>query len=96
MEGIDFNFGKGFTFSKHVAKDISHFNRVFDTFKELLTHTSGDLEEAFDWLNQLDAEYGIFTDDYKIADFEEDLKKRGYIKDDTDTEEDGNKPDYTF
>ena len=92
MEGIDFNFGKGFTFSKHVAKDISHFNRVFDTFKELLTHTSGDLEEAFDWLNQLDAEYGIFTDDYKIADFEEDLKKRGYIKDDTDTEEDGNKP----
>jgi uncharacterized protein with von Willebrand factor type A (vWA) domain len=92
MEGIDFNFGKGFTFSKHVAKDISHFDRVFDTFKELLTHTSGDLEEAFDWLNQLDAEYGIFNDDYKISDFEEDLKKRGYIKDDKDLEEDGDKP----
>jgi len=47
MKGIDFDFGKGFTFSKHVTEEISHFDRVFDVFKELLTHTSGDLEEAF-------------------------------------------------
>ena len=47
MEGLEFEFGKGFTFSKHVPKEISHFERVFDVFKELLTHTSGNIEEAF-------------------------------------------------
>ena len=89
MKGIDFDFGKGFTFSKHVTEEISHFDRVFDVFKELLTHTSGDLEEAFSWLDTLDKEYDIFTDEYNLQDFEEDLKKRGYIKEEIDPE-DGN------
>jgi len=89
MKGIDFDFGKGFTFSKHVTEEISHFDRVFDVFKELLTHTSGDLEEAFNWLDTLDKEYDIFTDEYNLQDFEEDLKKRGYIKEEIDPE-DGN------
>lgn len=89
MEGIDFNFGKGFTISKHVPKEIAHFDRVFDIFKELLTHTSGDIEEAFDWLETLDKEYNIFSDAYTLQDFEEDLKKRGYIKEEIDPE-DGN------
>ena len=87
MEGIDFGFGKGVTFSKHVPKEISHFDRVFGIFKELLTHTSGDIEEAFNWMETLDKEYDIFTDEYSLADFEEDLKKRGYIKEDIDPDE---------
>ena len=86
MAIIDFNCGKGFTFSKHIKKDISDFDRVFGVFKELLTHTSGDIEEAFEWLNTLDAEYNIFNDNYNLEDFEEDLNKRGYIKKDTSTD----------
>ena len=89
MEGIDVNFGKGFTISKHVDKAISNFDRVFDTFKELLMHTSGDLDEAFEWLNQLNKEYNIFNDEYTLQDFEEDLKKRGFIKEDIDPEKTG-------
>ncbi len=89
MKGIQFDLGKGFIFSKHIPKEIAHFDRVFDIFKELLTHTSGNVEEAFDWLDVLDKEYSIFTDDYTLADFEEDLKKRGYIKEEIDPE-DGN------
>ncbi len=89
MTGIDFNFGKGFTFSKHIPEEVSHFDRVFDIFKELITHTSGDIEEALDWLSELAKEYPIFTDEYTIQDFEEDLKKRGYIKEELDPE-DGN------
>lgn len=85
----DLNYGKGFTFSKHIPEEISHFDRVFDVFKDLLTHTSGDIEEAFEWLDMLDKEYDIFTDEYTLEDFEEDLKKRGYIKEETD-EKDGN------
>lgn len=89
MTNKQFNFQQGFTFSKHVPEEISHFDRVFDIFKDLLTHTSGDIEEAFDWLDMLDKEYDIFTDEYTLEDFEEDLRKRGYIKKEDDTE-DGN------
>jgi uncharacterized protein with von Willebrand factor type A (vWA) domain len=80
MTGVDFNFGKGFTISKYISKEISNFDRVFDIFKDLLTHTSGDIDEAFKWLNTLDKEYNIFSDKYSLQDFEEELKKRGYIK----------------
>jgi len=86
MKGIDFNFGKGFTFSKHTPEDVEHFDRVFDIFKELLTHTSGDIEETFNWLDTLDKEYDIFNEEYSLQDFEEDLKKRGYIKEENDPE----------
>ena len=88
MTGIDFNYGKGFTFSKHIPKDVSDFDRVFGVFKELLTHTSGDIEEAFEWLNTLDAEYNIFNENYTLENFEDDLKKRGYIKEDIDPDTD--------
>jgi len=84
MTSKDFNYGKGFTFSKHITKEVSDFDRVFGVFKELLTHTSGDIEEAFEWLNTLDQEYNIFNENYSLEDFEEDLKKRGYIKEEID------------
>jgi Ca-activated chloride channel family protein len=86
MTDINFNFGKGFTFSKHTPKNVSHFDRVFDIFKDLLTHTSGDIEEAFEWLDTLDKEYEIFNSAYSLEDFEADLKKRGYIKEEIDPE----------
>ena len=89
MTDKQFNFQQGFTFSKHIPEDISHFDWVFDVFKDLLTHTSGDIEEAFEWLDMLDKEYDIFTDEYTLEDFEEDLRKRGYIKKEDDSE-DGN------
>jgi len=87
MSEINFNYGKGFTFSKHIVKAVSDFDRVFGVFKELLTHTSGDIEEAFEWLNTLDNEYNIFNDQYTLENFEEDLKKRGYIKKDIDPDQ---------
>ena len=87
MTNKQFNFQQGFTFSKHIPEEISHFDRVFDVFKDLLTHTSGDIEEAFEWLEMLDKEYDIFTDEYTLEDFEKDLIKRGYIKKEDDSEE---------
>jgi Ca-activated chloride channel family protein len=83
-EGTDFNYGKGYTFSKYVATEQTCFERIFNVFKDLLTHTSGDIEEAFNWLTTLDKEYNIFNDEYTLQDFEEDLKKRGYIKEEID------------
>ncbi|MCO4813943.1 MAG: VWA domain-containing protein [Flavobacteriales bacterium] len=86
------NFNEGFVFSKYRDKEIAPFDRVFDIFKELITHTSGDLEEAFNWLNELDKEYGIFNEAYSLEDFKEDLRKRGYIKENKDREEGTNGP----
>jgi uncharacterized protein with von Willebrand factor type A (vWA) domain len=90
MEGINFDFGKGFIFSKHIPKLLPPFDRIFEIFKDLLTHTSGDIEESFNWLRILDKEYKIFTPEYTIEDFEEDLKKKGYIKEEIELDDEGN------
>jgi Ca-activated chloride channel homolog len=81
------NFNEGFVFSKYTEKKTEPFERVFEIFKELVTHTSGDLEETFDWLATLDQEYNIFNEAYTLEDFKEDLRKRGYIKEDKDPKE---------
>lgn len=71
---------KGFSFSTFKKEEQSIFDRLLEIFKELITHTSGDFDEAIDWLRQLDEEYKITTDDYTIEDFIEDLKQKGYIR----------------
>ena len=88
MKGIDFNLGSGITFSKHIPEEKDNFDRVFEIFKELITHTSGDIEESFNWLESLDKEYSIFSEEYSLEDFQEDLKKRGYVKDEIDSDND--------
>ncbi len=70
----------GFVFTKHEAKEKSPFEQLFEVFQELITHTSGDFDEAIDWLRQLDQEYKLTTPDYTIEDFIEELKEKGYIR----------------
>tara|TARA_B100000768_G_C11284641_1_gene381427 strand:+ start:677 stop:1801 length:1125 start_codon:yes stop_codon:yes gene_type:complete len=72
---------KGFKFQPYELPNHSNFDKLFDVFKELITHTSGELDEAIEWLDALDKEYKISDDDYSMDDFLEDLKKRGYIRD---------------
>ncbi|HXP50229.1 MAG TPA: VWA domain-containing protein, partial [Bacteroidia bacterium] len=50
--------------------------------KQLITYTSGDFNEAISWLTELDKEYKLTTPDYGIGDFIQDLKDKGYIRDD--------------
>ncbi|MCF8322199.1 MAG: VWA domain-containing protein [Flavobacterium sp.] len=71
---------KGFYFKSYEAPYQSPFDRLFGIFKELITHTSGDFDEAISWLRQLDIEYKLTTPEYTIDDFIEDLKKKGYIR----------------
>ena len=71
---------KGFVFKTYEADTQSPFEKLFEIFKELITHTSGDFDEAIDWLRSLDKEYKLTDDTYTIEDFIEDLKKKGYIK----------------
>ena len=80
---------KGFVFRKYEEPDISPFDKLFEIFKELITHTSGDFDEAIDWLRQLDVEYELTDEDYTIEDFIEDLKKKGYIREEVDPDGQG-------
>ena len=70
----------GFRFTPYKAPHLTPFERLFDIFKELITHTSGDFDEAIDWLRQLDKEYELTTPDYSIDDFIEELKSKGYVQ----------------
>ena len=55
------------------------FDMLFDLFKELLIHTSGDVAEALDWMNEIDREHGLTSDRYGMGDFIQDLKDKGFL-----------------
>ncbi len=75
------NKRKGFSFKQYESPNIAPFDKLFEIFTELITHTSGDFDEAIDWLRELDKEYKLTDKNYTIDDFIEDLKKKGYLKD---------------
>ena len=70
----------GYVFTPFEAPNQSPFEKLFEVFSELITHTSGNVDEALDWLNILDKEYGLTTEKYTMEDFIEDLKKKGYLR----------------
>jgi len=70
----------GIRFGNYTAPESSVFDRLLEIFTDVLTHTSGDFDEAIEWLRILDDEYKLTTPDYTIEDFIEDLKKKGYIR----------------
>ena len=78
----------GYVFTPLEAPNQTPFEKLFDVFSELITHTSGDVDEALDWLNILDKEYNLTTEDYSMEDFIEDLKKKGYLRE--EIQPDGN------
>lgn len=86
---MEINRKKGFIFRKYEAPNVSPFDKLFEIFTELITHTSGDLDEALDWLRQLDKEYSLTDENYTIDDFIEDLKKKGYIREEIKPDGDG-------
>ncbi len=74
----------GFRFTNYEAPEQTPFEKLFEIFQELITHTSGDVEEALDWLRELDKEYDLTDEDYTIDDFIEDLKAKGYLREEID------------
>ena len=67
----------GFLFTNFKSKSQTPFEKLFEIFKELITYTSGDFDEAINWLRELDKEYVLTTDDYTMDDFIEDLFNKG-------------------
>ncbi|MFQ5605243.1 MAG: VWA domain-containing protein [bacterium] len=58
------------------------FDELMRLFSQLLLHTSGDVNEALQWLTDLDNEYQLFDDQEGVGfdEFLDWLKKEGYIE----------------
>lgn len=73
---------RGIRFEKYIqnAKEESIFDKLLKIFLELMTHTSGDYEESFKWLKELDDEYNLTTDEYTLEDFRRELEEKKWVK----------------
>ncbi len=70
-----------FLFSKYKPDkaEKSPFESMLDLFLKMLEYTSGEVDEAIEWLRQLVDNYNLGGSDYDVDDFVEDLKKEGYL-----------------
>lgn len=59
--------------------DEKRLENLISIFSYLLIQTNGDIQEALDWLEQLDGEYELFDKDLTFGEFIDELKKQGYI-----------------
>ena len=65
----------------------SSFDTLWDLFQQLLTISSGDVNQALNWLSDLDKQYKItdkFEDGYGLGDFIEEMMERGYLENNSD------------
>ena len=73
---------KGFQFSNYIPpekKEGSKFDQLLNIFQQLLLMTSGNVEQALAYLNDLDRRYGLTDDKYGIGNFVEEMKEKGYL-----------------
>jgi Ca-activated chloride channel family protein len=72
----------GYHFSKYDpnSQGKTTFEQLLEIFLQLITYTSGDVNEALNWLTQLDKEYGLTDDQYGLGDFIDELKEKGYLE----------------
>lgn len=73
----------GYRFSKYVPPptgDGSAFDKLHKIFMQLVLITAGNVAEALQWLTEIDRQYSLTDNKYGIGDFIEDLKQKGYIR----------------
>jgi len=72
----------GIRFQEFIEEESneSPFEKLLKLFTELMTYTSGDYEESFRWLKELDEEYGLTTPEYTLKDFRKELEEKNYVK----------------
>ncbi len=80
---------KGLVFKEFIREDQTPFEKLFDIWKEVIVHVSGDVDESFEWMETIDAEYKLTTPDYTLDDFRNELIEKGYIKQEKDPKENG-------
>ncbi len=87
--GKEKDIRQGIIFKQFIKEDQTPFDRLFDVWKEVIVHVSGDIDESFEWMQTIDNEYHLTTPDYTLEDFKNELIERGYIKEKKDPTEGG-------
>lgn len=59
--------------------DESRLENLISMFSYLLIQTNGDVEEALEWMEELNNSYKLFDKDMTFSNFIDELKKQGYI-----------------
>ncbi len=60
--------------------DEQRLEQMISLFSHLTVQTSGDVQEALEWLKQLAEEYGLFDEDMTLEDVINALKEKGLIE----------------
>ena len=63
------------------ATDEQRLQQMLSLFSYLVVQTSGDVQEALDWLKQLAEEYGLFDDNLTMDELLDKLREMGIIED---------------
>jgi uncharacterized protein with von Willebrand factor type A (vWA) domain len=76
----------GHRFTDYIPDNFGNggFEELLKLFHQLVIITSGDVNEALNWMNELDRQYSLTGDDYGMGDFIDELKEKGYIKENED------------
>ncbi len=61
--------------------DEQRLQQMLSLFSYLIVQTSGDVQEALDWLRQLAEEYGLFDENMTMDDMIDKLREMGIIED---------------
>jgi Ca-activated chloride channel homolog len=71
----------GTRFSRYTPPedDRTPFQKLLPLFLEMLTHNNGDVDEALEWMKELDKEHDVFSPGYGPDEFRADLEKYGII-----------------
>lgn len=73
-----------FQYSKWTPESMTDEQRLeslMSLFSYLMVQTSGDVEEALEWLRQLAEEYGLFDEGMTVEDLIAKLREKGIIED---------------
>jgi Ca-activated chloride channel homolog len=65
--------------NEHSLTDEQRLEKLFSLFSYILLQTNGDVNEALDWLSQLDEQYNLFDAEMSLSEFINELKDKGYI-----------------
>lgn len=73
---------RGFQFSKFLPNELPKggFDELLKLFTQLLNYTAGDAGETLAWMNELDKQYKFTNSDYGMGDFIDELKEKGYLR----------------
>ena len=72
-----------FQYTKWIPEENLYQDKLeelISIFNYILIQTSGDVEEALDWMKFLDSRYGIFEDETNFEEFIKELEQQGLIE----------------